>query len=64
MVGLDGETVERLGPDGTIRVDGALWPARAAEGELGAGTAVTVRGVEGLLLLVGPDGASGHDPDE
>jgi membrane protein implicated in regulation of membrane protease activity len=42
---------------GWVRVEGELWRARGAEGAH-QGERVTVRGVDGLTLLVVRDGAA------
>jgi membrane-bound serine protease (ClpP class) len=57
LVGLVGEARGRLAPDGPVYVKGALWRGRSAGGPIEPGTAVRVRGVEGLILRVEPEPA-------
>jgi membrane-bound serine protease (ClpP class) len=52
LVGLVGEARGRLAPDGPVFVKGALWRGRAVGEPIEAGTAVRVRGVDGLILRV------------
>ena len=47
-----GETITELAPDGQVKVHGEIWKARAADGTIAKGTAVTVDGVDGLTLTV------------
>ena len=53
LVGKRGVTVDALWPDGQVRVNGEIWKARCAGG-CDPGTAVVVRGVDGLMLEVDP----------
>lgn len=53
MVGSQGEAVERLAPEGMVRVGGELWRA-IADGEVHAGGNVEITAVEGLTLRVRP----------
>lgn len=53
LVGEAGEVRSVLNPEGYVWVGGALWRARAPEGErIPAGEPVVVTGVEGLVLRV------------
>lgn len=51
MVGLTGTVVAALAPEGTVKIRGELWRARAA-GNIPAGEKVLVVGQEGLKLTV------------
>jgi membrane protein implicated in regulation of membrane protease activity len=53
LVGKSGVTVSDLWPEGQVKVAGEIWKARC-DGGCDAGTAVVVRGVDGLLLEVEP----------
>ncbi len=66
MVGIEGEVVRSLAPEGTIRVKGELWTARvaadsfAAGGSLAEGQRVVVVDQQRLKLVVeATDGADG-----
>ena len=60
MVGVEGEVVCSLAPDGTVRVRGELWTARAVAGDLGEGQRVIVVDQQRLRLVVeAADGACG-----
>jgi membrane-bound serine protease (ClpP class) len=52
LIGMVGESRAELAPDGQVWVKGALWKARALNGDIPAGRKVRVRRVDGLLLLV------------
>lgn len=54
MVGLRGEVVEPLAPEGLVRVKGECWKARSFNGNIPAGKKVEVTGVDGLVLKVKP----------
>jgi membrane-bound serine protease (ClpP class) len=55
IVGSIGEVREPLDPSGQVFTGGALWEARSAdEGEIGLGTRVRVKSVDGLTLVVEP----------
>jgi membrane-bound serine protease (ClpP class) len=56
LVGLVGEARGRLAPDGPVFVKGALWRGRTDGDPIEAGTAIRVRGVDGLILRVAPEG--------
>jgi membrane-bound serine protease (ClpP class) len=52
LIGLVGEARGRLAPEGPVYVKGAMWRGRTAGAEIAQGTAVRVRGVDGLVLRV------------
>jgi membrane-bound ClpP family serine protease len=52
MVGIEGEVVDRLAPEGTVKLHDELWSAVAAEGTVERGEKVTVIGEDGLILKV------------
>ena len=52
LIGLVGEARGRLAPDGPVYVKGAMWRGRSTGEEIVSGTAVRVRGVDGLVLRV------------
>jgi membrane-bound serine protease (ClpP class) len=52
LIGLRGEARGRLAPDGPVFVKGALWRGRTNGDPIEAGTAIRVRGVDGLILRV------------
>jgi membrane-bound serine protease (ClpP class) len=55
LIGSTGEVREPLDPAGQIFIAGALWRARTTgEGEVGLGTKVRVKSVDGLTLEVEP----------
>ena len=55
LVGSVGEVREPLDPEGQIFVQGALWKARATGADqIGLGTRVRVKAVDGLTLEVQP----------
>jgi len=55
LVGAVGEVRAPLDPEGQVFIQGALWRARASGGEeIGPGTRVRVRSVDGLTLEVEP----------
>jgi membrane-bound serine protease (ClpP class) len=53
LVGRRGVAVGELGPEGQVKVDGEIWHARCEAG-CEAGSAIVVRSVDGLTLLVEP----------
>lgn len=53
LVGKKGVTVSDLWPSGQVKISGEIWNARC-DGGCEVGTAVVVRGVEGLTLDVEP----------
>jgi len=52
MIGLMGEVMEPLKPEGTVKIKGEYWTARSVEGDIGVGDAVEVTGINGLNLEV------------
>jgi membrane-bound ClpP family serine protease len=52
MVGMRGEVVKRLDPEGMVRIKGELWKAKSAGRKINAGEEVTVVGQKGLKLIV------------
>ena len=52
LIGMVGEARGRLAPDGPVHVKGAMWRGRAVGDPIERGSAVRVRGVDGLLLRV------------
>jgi membrane-bound ClpP family serine protease len=52
MVGLQGQVVSRLAPDGILRIEGELWNARAENGTIEVGSEVIVVRQYGLKLAV------------
>jgi membrane-bound serine protease (ClpP class) len=52
MVGAKGRVVSALAPEGTVRIKGELWEARAEGRRVNAGADVIVVGQEGLKLIV------------
>lgn len=61
MIGATGEVRAALSPVGQVFVEGALWRARAASGDgsIERGARVRVEAVDGLTLLVEPEGEGG-----
>ena len=53
LVGREAVVVLPCRPEGQVRIDGELWRARCDAGA-DAGDRVSIRGIEGLTLLVGP----------
>jgi membrane-bound ClpP family serine protease len=56
MVGMRGEVVKRLDPEGMVRIKGELWKAKSAGRKIETGTIVTVVGQKGLKLVVEREG--------
>ena len=55
LVGVEGQVRRALLPSGTVYAAGEEWTARTADGRsLERGTAVRIRGREGLVLIVDP----------
>ena len=61
LIGLVGEARGTLAPDGPVYVKGALWRGRSIGDEIASGTAVRVRGVDGLVLRV--ESEPGAEPE-
>ena len=51
LIGMTGEAISALEPDGQIKVDGEIWKAHGPAG-IRAGDPVRITGVEGLTLEV------------
>jgi membrane-bound serine protease (ClpP class) len=66
MVGALGEVRVPLSPEGQVFTRGALWRARAVNGEaqLRAGDRVRVESVDGLTLLVRPEPQTESEREE
>ena len=54
MVCLEGQVVSRLAPEGTVKIEGELWTARAENGTIDVGTEVIVVRQNGLKVVVRP----------
>jgi membrane protein implicated in regulation of membrane protease activity len=52
MTGKEGEAVERIDPEGLVRVEGETWQALAEDRPIEAGQCVKVVGIKGLKLRV------------
>ena len=52
MVGLEGEVIKPLDPEGMVKIKGELWQATAACGRAETGMRVEVIAQEGLTLIV------------
>jgi membrane-bound serine protease (ClpP class) len=52
MIGMAGKTVDRLAPDGMVKIKGELWKAVSEQGPIEAGENITVTGEDGLKLRV------------
>jgi membrane-bound ClpP family serine protease len=55
LIGLVGEARGKLAPEGPVFVKGTMWRGRSAGGPIAPGTAVRVRGIDGMVLKVEPD---------
>jgi membrane protein implicated in regulation of membrane protease activity len=51
---LEGQVVSRLAPEGTVKIGGELWSARAENGIIDVGTDVVVVRQNGLKVVVRP----------
>ena len=51
MIGMVGEAITALAPEGQVKVDGEIWQARSPDGAR-AGDTVRVTKVDGLMLEV------------
>ena len=54
MIGVEGETVNRLAPEGLVRIEGELWSSISENGPIDEGTHVIVVHQNGLKLVVRP----------
>jgi len=52
MVGLEGEVIEPLKPNGVVMMEGEYWKARSVIGDVPAGEKVEVLGLNKLVLEV------------
>ncbi len=52
MIGCKGEVISPLAPEGLVRINGELWKARSAAGEMAQGEEITVVGQDRLKLVV------------
>lgn len=52
QIGLEGKAVNRLSPEGTVKISGELWNARAESGEIEEGARVIVTEQYGFKLIV------------
>jgi membrane-bound ClpP family serine protease len=52
MVGIEGQVVNRLAPEGFVRIGGELWNARAENGSIDVGADVIVVRQSGLKVMV------------
>jgi membrane-bound ClpP family serine protease len=52
QIELKGKAVDRLSPEGTVKIAGELWTARAENGPIQAGSPVIVVGQKGFKLIV------------
>ena len=60
MIGEHGVAVDRLSPEGYVRIQGVLWQARLSEGcgSVGIGEGVRVEKAQGIKLTVKPESAA------
>jgi len=56
MLGMRGEVVKRLDPEGMIRIKSELWKAKSVGRKIETGEEVTVVGQKGLKLIVEREG--------
>jgi membrane-bound ClpP family serine protease len=52
MIGLEGEVVESLTPQGVVRVSGEYWKAKSVDDDIPAGESVEILGLNKLVLEV------------
>jgi membrane-bound ClpP family serine protease len=52
MIGLKGEVIEPLVPEGVVRIKNEYWKARSSDNNLAAGEQVEVVRIDGLTLHV------------
>jgi membrane-bound serine protease (ClpP class) len=65
LLGMTGTVRLAIDPQGIVHARGEEWTARSAGEDIPVGSKVRVRGVEGLTLVVEPEGpGSGQQPDE
>ncbi|MCJ7426301.1 MAG: NfeD family protein [Dehalococcoidales bacterium] len=56
MLGMRGEVVRSLDPEGMVKIKGELWRAKSAGRKIDTGEEVTVVGQNGLKLIVEREG--------
>jgi len=62
MIGETGEAVERVAPDGLVRVRDALWPAHTNRATpIAPGDPIRVVSIDGLVLEVEPESGGARD---
>jgi len=52
LIGLEGRVVDRLAPEGTVKISGELWNARSENTEIEAGMRIVVIHQKGFKLIV------------
>jgi membrane-bound serine protease (ClpP class) len=52
MIGMSGKAVDRLAPDGMVKIKGELWNASTEDGIIETGENITVTGEDRLKLVV------------
>jgi len=52
LIGVKGESLSTINPMGKIKVHGEIWDAESVEGNINAGVAIVVVGIENLMLKV------------
>ena len=52
MIGLKGDVIEPLTPDGVIQVSGEYWKARSIDENIAVGEQVEIVGLDGFVLKV------------
>ena len=52
MIGCKGKVISPLAPEGLVRINGELWKASSAAGEMAQGEEITVVGQDRLKLIV------------
>ncbi len=57
IIGRQGLVIERLDPEGQVKVEGEIWRARTDGGPIDEGTKIEVVARQGLTLLVGAVGS-------
>jgi membrane-bound ClpP family serine protease len=56
MVGVEGRTVNRLAPQGQVKIQSEIWEAKSESGIINAGVNIVVVDQYGLKLVVRPKG--------
>jgi membrane-bound ClpP family serine protease len=52
LVGMEGQVIDHLNPDGMVKINSELWIARAETGNIENGVHIVVLKQEGLKLIV------------